>query len=786
MTTTAAAPITISGLASGLNTSSIISQLVTAESGINTGLENSVSGLQSQLAAWQSFNGDLISLQSAASSLSSASLYTAVQASTGDSTIATATSSAGATAGSHNLTINSLASAQEVLSQSFSSSSSQTGASGTISLNGKQIAITSSATLSGIANAINNAGAGVTATVLNVGTGDTRLALTAQNTGTINAISASDVSGTALESLGLVPSTGSTTSIRQLTSQNGDSVAGSLALASGTSPIGTMVGYGASGAPSGSFSIDGTAISGINLNTMSLTDVANAINQAGITGVTASVVSTSSASSTTGPQQLQITSSSGTLTSSDFSDPNGILSTLGVTQKTFADQATGAQDADFTLDNVAYVRSNNTVTDAIPDTSLDLVATGTTYVQITQDSSGISSAIQSFVSSYNAVNDYVNSQFAFSPNSADATSGTAQAAPALFGNQTLSNTQQQLSDAIDVSSGGLSLQSVGLTVGQTGDLNFDPTNLLTTLDTNPSAVANLFGQSGSATNSVIQYVGATSSTQATATGYSVDITQPASQAVATATLPSATTLSSPETLTFGGSVFSGGSVTLTLAQGNTVAQTIAQVNNDNQLNSAIVASQNSSGDLVFTSTGYGSNQNFSVSSNLSATSGTGIGETAIYGTGADVEGTINGEAATGLGQTLVGNSGNANTDGLELNVTATTSGLYGSVIVTNGVADGLNQLLNNITNASTGSIATAEAAINTSITTDQTQETANNTTISTYQSQLETEFANMETAVANLQSQGNALAAEVAGSTASSSSTSSTKTASTGTTSSSA
>jgi flagellar hook-associated protein 2 len=542
MTTTASsAPITITGLASGLNTSSIISQLVANESTVNNQLVTQVSSLQSQLSAWQTFNADLLSLQSASAALGSQSLYTAVQAASSNPSTATATTSAGATAGTHALTVNTLAASQEVLSTSFNSATSQIGASGTISINGQQIALTSSETLSDIATSINNSNAGVTATVLNVGTGNTRLSLTANNTGNVNAITAGDVSGTALETLGFVPSTGQTTDIRQLTSSNGNSIAGSMALSSGTTAIGAQIGFSSGGASSGSFSIDGTAISGIDLNTMSLTDVSNAINQAGISGVTAQVVSTTSTNGQTGPQQLQITSSSGTLASSSFSDPNGILSSLGVTQTAFSDQVTSAADASFTLDNVAYTRSSNTVTDAIPDTSISLLQSGSsTNISITQNSTAITSAVQNFVSAYNAVNDYINQQFTYTPNASTETSGTAQSAPALFGDQTLSNTQQQLSNAIDVSSGGLSLQSVGLSVGQTGDLTFSSSDLSSELTSNAAAVANLFGQSGSATNSAVQFVGATSNTQATSSGYAVSVTQPATHAAITASQPSAT------------------------------------------------------------------------------------------------------------------------------------------------------------------------------------------------------------------------------------------------------
>jgi flagellar hook-associated protein 2 len=763
MTTTASGPITISGLASGLNTSSIISQLVTSESSVNTGLESTVSTLQNQLTAWQTFNSDLLTLQDASTALSTSSLYTGVQATSSDTSVATASTSNGAVAGNHTLTVTSLAASQEVLSQSFTSATSQVGASGTISLNGTQITINSTQTLSSIASSINNADAGVTASVLNIGTGDSVLSLASTNTGTVNAISASDISGNALETLGLVPSSSQTTGIRQLTGTSTDSVAGSIALASGTTAIGTQIGYAVGAAPSGSFSIDGTSIGGIDLNTDSLTDVANAINQADISGITAQVVPTSDGGTTSGPQQLEITSSSGTLSASDFSDPDGILSSLGVTQTNFSDQVSTAADAQFSLDNVDYTRSSNTVSDALPDTTLGLVSDGTTNISITQNTSAITTAVQSFVTAYNAVNDYVNTQFTFTPNTSTETNGTAQSSPPLFGNQTLTSTQQQLASAVTVASGGLSLQSIGLTVGQTGDLSLNSSTLTTELASNASGVANLFGQTGSTTNSAVQYVTAGANTLATSAGYAVDITQPATQAVITGSSPFASTLAQPETLTFSGTSFPEGNISLTLSQGNTLAQTIAQINDDNQLNSSITASQDSNGDLVLTSNGYGSSQAFSVVSNQSGTGTSGIGTTTLSSSGLDVAGTLNGEPATGDGQTLIGNNGNANTDGLELNITATAPGNYGTVSVTNGIAAGLGQLLNNITNSSTGSIAAAETAVNSSITTDQAQEKTNDTTISNYQSQLETEFANMETQVAKLQAQGNAMTAEVAG-----------------------
>jgi flagellar hook-associated protein 2 len=169
-TTSVSSPTTITGLASGLDTSSIITNLVNNESTINNSLITQVSSLQSQLSAWQTFNADLIGLQTASSALSAAKLYSGVTATSSDTSVAGATASTGAAVGSHTLVVNTLAASQEVLSSAFDSSTTAAGATGTIALNGKQIAVTSSETLTQIAAAINTAGAGVTASVLNIGT----------------------------------------------------------------------------------------------------------------------------------------------------------------------------------------------------------------------------------------------------------------------------------------------------------------------------------------------------------------------------------------------------------------------------------------------------------------------------------------------------------------------------------------------------------------------------------------------------------------------------------------
>lgn len=787
-TTSAVGPVTITGIGSGLNTNSMIEALTNAQTQAVTGYQNQETTLNTELSAWQGINADLLSLQTQAAGLTSSSAFNSATATAGDSTIVSATAQAGATQGNHTLDVTQLASAQKIMTQSFGSANTPLGFTGSFVLNGQTISVSSTDTLSSLVAKINGVNSGVTAAIVDAGTGSVLMTLTANNSGTANAISASDSSGsTALESLGLVPSTKQTTTLRDsLTPSGGGSGAGSIGFSSATATVGSLLGGSTGSAPSGTVTINGVDVD-VNLNTMSLTDVANAINQAGISGVTAQVVALPTSSGSTGAgsqQQLQITGAAGAITSSSFSDPNGILSTLGITQTGFSNVVSAAADAQFTLDGVQMTRSSNTVNDALTGVSLNLLSTGSTTVDVSQNTSNVVSSINSFVSAYNQVINDINNQFQFTPPSGGADSTTSTTAPPLFGSFTLTEIQSELASALNVTAGGTALGNIGITTNSDGTLSVNTSTLTNALQSNPTQVANLFGLTGSATNSDVTFVSGTGNTEPSPTGgYAVNITQAATEATVTAGTAQTSPLAQAETLTFAGSLFSAAGVSISLPQNSTLAQVVSLINGDSNLNQSIFASINSSGELQLSSTGYGSANQFTVSSNVAAgASSTGIGTTTLSGAGQDVAGTINGEPATGLGQTLTGNSGNANTSGLQLLVTATAPGSYGTVSVVSGLADQINNLANQITDPTSGAIITAENSINTQVTQVQQQITNTQNQLAAYTAYLQQEFASMDTALAQLQSQSSALAAEV-GSTANlqgSSSTSSSSSSSSG------
>jgi flagellar hook-associated protein 2 len=724
-----------------------------------TTMQNQVSTIQSQESVYNTLSTDIAGIATAANNVSAQGAFNTVSATSSNTSTATITTTNASAAGNYNLSVTQLAQAQKVASSAFTDTTSGLGLSaGTFTVDGKAVSVNATDSLQSIAQKINSLGVGVTASLINGGSGSAYLTLASQNSGAANTIQMADVSGNALSSLGLTSSTGSPTIRQSIT--NG---AASEAFTSSTSSIATMTGV-PSGS-SGTFTVNGTSFN-INYDTDSLQSIANEINGANI-GVTASIqTNTNSGSATT--YQLNIASSSGS-TAPTFTDPNNLLQGIGVLQQAPANQLVKAQDANYSLDGINLTSSSNTITTAIPGSTLTLLSgssssPATSTLSLTQDTSTIDSNIQSFTSAFNTVVDYINQNSTY--NSTNNTSGP------LFGDPVAEQAQSQLNNMIFSNVSGLTgsytnLASIGFSYTSTGDLTVNTSILNQALASDPSGVAALFQATGSGSNANLSYVSSTSSTVPTGSGsYNVDITQPATQATFTAAQQQTSDTTASENLIFSGSAFgSSGTYVMPVTIGNSLQETINQINSDSTLKNVVVASNNN-GYLTLTSKLYGSSGDFSViSSSPASSSDSGVG-TAGEGTmvnGQDVAGTINGEAATGNGQFLTGKSGNKTTDGLQIQYTGTSTGSVGSVSYTNGIAVQLATLAGSFTDPTNGVIATAEAGMNQQITDLQASETALQTQLTDQQTNLQNEFNSMETAMATAQRQSTQLTSMVNG-----------------------
>ena len=167
----------ISGLVSGLDTASIISQLMTIEAQPQTDLKSRLSDHQTQVTALQALNSKIAALAAQASDLNNATTWRPLKA-TSSSTAVAATATTGTAAGSFDITVVATAVAHQL---TFSSTAKPgdhvTGGTNdvTLTVGGTTKTISSDGTLTGLVNALNAAGTGVKASTISLDDGSKRL-----------------------------------------------------------------------------------------------------------------------------------------------------------------------------------------------------------------------------------------------------------------------------------------------------------------------------------------------------------------------------------------------------------------------------------------------------------------------------------------------------------------------------------------------------------------------------------------------------------------------------------
>ena len=205
----------ISGLVSGINVQSLISTLSAAYQQPITLLQNQEQSYQTTLSAWGSVQGALSGLQSTVAGLQNVTQVNNRVANLSNSAAVSASVSSDAPLGTYSLSNIVLAQSQSAYSQDFASAANTVVGTGTLQIQVGSGSVVNVAigntndTLNGIASAINNANAGVSAAVVFDGTGY-RLTLTSNNTGNANAftITTSGATGS-LSSLAYTSGTGS-------------------------------------------------------------------------------------------------------------------------------------------------------------------------------------------------------------------------------------------------------------------------------------------------------------------------------------------------------------------------------------------------------------------------------------------------------------------------------------------------------------------------------------------------------------------------------------------------
>lgn len=392
-------------------------------------------------------------------------------------------------------------------------------------------------TATDVANAINtaaaNAGRGVTASVIDDGSGK-RIEI-------FGATQYTDAGGV-LEALGILEG-GRSAVAQQINSAALESGAGVPATAA-TLLTALWTGGAAAGAQAGdTLSITGRRGDGSTFNfdytigaSDTLQDLADRLNDAtdafgaGSRTATAFVDTNGSIAVTDGTGG----SSQLTLTIVSNNEGGGTLdfSTFGTTTAGRNRVVTAGTDAQVEIDGSFITSSTNSITGVVPGIALSLTAADpltTSTITVDRDADAAVAAVQKLVDSYNALTDFVNTQLT--------PPAEGLAAPPLYGDSVLRTMRSTLRNALSgtldatVTGGLVRLSDIGIEIDKTGRYTLDSAKVKTAIQNGADGVQRLFGVYGAASGSGLSYVG--SSDRTVPGTYAIDITQAASYATIT-------------------------------------------------------------------------------------------------------------------------------------------------------------------------------------------------------------------------------------------------------------
>jgi flagellar hook-associated protein 2 len=178
---------------SSLDVNSIVTQLMELEKRPLTVLDTKEASYQAKISAYGTVKSSLASLQSAVQTLTQPNTFKTLGITSSDLTVVSGSANTEAAPGTYNVVVDQIAKAHAVRSNGAYASTSASFNTGTLSIkvgsgSAVNIDITgSNNSLSNIRNAINNSGAGVSATIVNDGTNQ-RLVLTSKTMGSTGAI----------------------------------------------------------------------------------------------------------------------------------------------------------------------------------------------------------------------------------------------------------------------------------------------------------------------------------------------------------------------------------------------------------------------------------------------------------------------------------------------------------------------------------------------------------------------------------------------------------------------
>lgn len=695
----------IDGLISGLNTTELIDSIIQSQRGNAFLLEIQVRNKTNEVSTLKALQAKFLALSTQIANLKRVSTFEASSVKVSDDTVLSATSTGRLGSGSYSLQVLELARNHQLASQGISDASVATLGTGTISIqvgDGTSATVTIDATnnsLTGIKSAINNAGLGITASIINDGSSENeyRLLLTANKTGLQSKITISSTltGGTNLD----------------FTNSSFD-IPETISFASGSDSIVTL---GATASYSGSenkfytFTVKGTGEQTIGTDTITI-DWSDGTNSGTIT---VSAAATEVTLTGTGSDGLKLSFSTGKLNEGDTFQVQTFAPLLQVgSDAKIALGSSGGSGSAITISS-----SNNTFKDVINGlefTVFEKTSAGSSVTISTAiNTSAIRNSINEFIRTYNDINKFIDDQNSF--NQDTGVSGT------LFGDLTVQTVQNSLRRTLGARIKGIEtnfnqLFSIGIRTLGAGVLAIaDSSRFSDALENNLDDVITLFTDGASSSSSFVTFLSAKPET-VTGEAFEVDITQAATHGRfqgAVITDPASTPIvidSSNSRIRIKVDNLDSNEIILTQATYDTTAELINELREKIQADARIgkqgvevewVSTGGSTGYIQLTNSSYGTTSKIEILASQSNSAHSILG--LIGGTsyaGVDVEGTINGEKAEGLGQFLTGEEGNPKTDGLKLLIDLTStqlkSGAEAIVTVTRGIASQLDEFVDSV------------------------------------------------------------------------------------------
>lgn len=522
-TGTSAQPIDYLGYLGGLtglpfDPNTVINGLLQADQIPIQNLQTHIKNIQINESIYKSIGSDVAALQTAAFNLTLHSNTQANAATSSNTNIATAAADPTAQAGSYAVTVNSLATATTAASTSGIGRSIDATASTTplnaLDLRAAPTAGTFSIVVDGALQTIavdptkplvDPAGTTPPRGALSrlqaaiaAGIGDPGATVSVGVTNDKVSINITGATAKHTLSLGAQGDTSNVLSLLNLSTAQGSTSSGSLALtsssnvgvASPSAPLSAASLGTALSSPTGAFSIDGVSIAW-NAGSDSLNNVINRINSSAA-GVTAQYNSVT--------DQLVLTNKATGQSALNLQDTSGnFLAAMNLAPGMTTAQTLGA-NASLTVNGTTVSSTSNTVTNAVPGLSITAGAVtpaggAPTTLTVATDTATVTKNVQAFIDAANKTLSDVNTT-----QQKDPTSGTYSQ---LFGDSTLIGLKNYLLTTITgrlTPTGAYqSLQDVGVTTGRvgsapgtTGSLSFDTAKFAAALAANPGQVASLF------------------------------------------------------------------------------------------------------------------------------------------------------------------------------------------------------------------------------------------------------------------------------------------------------